>query len=52
MKPKKNERMEVYYERLLKLANNLQHKATNNFLTIVFKFGLQPYLRVATCIKK
>jgi hypothetical protein len=48
MKQEKNERVEVYYERLLKLANNLQHKTTDNFLTIIFRFGLQPYLRVAT----
>jgi hypothetical protein len=47
MKHEKNERVEVYYERLLKLANSLQHKATNNFLTTIFIFGLQPYLRVA-----
>jgi len=38
--------MEVYYERLLNLANNLQHKTTNSFLTIIFRFGLQPYLQV------
>jgi hypothetical protein len=47
MKQKKNERVKVYYERLLKSANSLQHKTTNNLLTIVFRFGLQPYLRVA-----
>jgi hypothetical protein len=47
MKHEKNEIMEVYYERLLKLANNLQRKITNNFLIIVFKFQLQPYLCVA-----
>jgi hypothetical protein len=47
MKHEKNERVEIYYERLLKLDNSLQHKMINNFLTIVFKFGLQPYLRVA-----
>jgi hypothetical protein len=52
MKQEKNERMEVYYERLLKLGNNLQHKATNNFLTIIFRFGLQPYLHVATTSMK
>jgi hypothetical protein len=40
--------MEVYYERLLKLANSFQHMTTYNFLTSVFKFGLQPYLHVAT----
>ncbi len=48
MKQEKNEKVEVYYERLLKLANNLQHKTTNNFLTIIFIFGLQQYLNVAT----
>ncbi len=48
MKQEKNERVEVYYDKLLKLANGLQHKTTNSFLTIVFKFGLQPYLCVAT----
>ncbi len=52
MKHENNERMEVYYERLLKLANNLQHKITHSFLTIVFKSGLQPYLRVTTTSKK
>ncbi len=45
-------RVEVYYEILLKLANSLQHKTTNSFLTTVFKFGLQPYLRVAIASMK
>jgi hypothetical protein len=48
MKQENNERMEVYYERLLKLSNIFQHMTTNSFLTTIFKFGLQPYLRVAT----
>jgi len=48
MKHEKNERMEVYYERLLKLANNLQYKTTYSFLTTIFKSGLQLYLRVTT----
>jgi hypothetical protein len=48
MKHKKNEREEVYYEKLLKLANSLQHKTTYNFLTIIFKSKSQPYLHVAT----
>jgi hypothetical protein len=53
MKHEKNERMEIYYERLLKLANSLQHKIIDNFLTIYFRFGLQPYMRVAiACMKK
>jgi hypothetical protein len=38
--------MEVYYERLLKLANSLQHKTIDNLLTTVFRTRLQPYLRV------
>jgi hypothetical protein len=46
MKHEKNESVEVYYERLLKLANNLQHKTTYSFKTIVFRSRLQPYLHV------
>jgi len=53
MKQKKNERMEVYYEILLKLANSFQHMTIDSFLTTIFKFGLQPHLHVATtCMKK
>jgi hypothetical protein len=37
--------VEVYYECLLKLTNYLKVRATNVFLTIVFKAGLLPYLR-------
>jgi hypothetical protein len=48
MKHEKDERVEVYYEKLLKLANSLQHKTTYNFLTIIFRSRVQPYLRVAT----
>jgi hypothetical protein len=48
MKHEKNEKVEVYYERLLKLANSLQHTTIDSFLTIILKFGLQPYLHVAT----
>jgi hypothetical protein len=44
--------MEVYYERLLKLANSLQHKTIDSFLTIVLRFGLQPYLCVAIASMK
>ncbi len=44
MKQEKNERVEVYYERLLKLANSLQHMTINNLFNIVFRDGLQPYL--------
>jgi hypothetical protein len=48
MKQEKNERLEVYYERLLKLTNSLQHRTINSFLTIIFRYGLQPYLHAAT----
>jgi hypothetical protein len=41
-------KVEVYYKRILKLANCLQHKANDNLLTIFFKVGLVPYLRVVT----
>ncbi len=40
LKRKSIERVEVYYERLLKLTNSLQMLTINNFLTIVFQFGL------------
>ncbi len=48
MKHDKNERVEVYYERLLKLANNLKHKTINSFIIIIFKIRLQPNLCVTT----
>jgi hypothetical protein len=48
MKHEKTDRVEVYYEILLKLANSLQHKITYSFLTIVFKYGLQLHLLIAT----
>ncbi len=41
------EHVEVYYERLLKLANCLQVKTIDVFLTIVFRVGLLPYLGLA-----
>jgi hypothetical protein len=44
--------VEVYYEKLLKLATNLQHRTIDSFLTIAFIFGLQPYLHVATSSMK
>jgi hypothetical protein len=47
MKQEKNERVEAYYEKLLKLAKSLQHKITNSFLIIIFKYILQPYMCVA-----
>ncbi len=47
MKQEKNERVEVYYERL-KLTNSLQHVTINGFITIIFKSRLQPYTRITT----
>jgi len=44
MKQEKNERVEVYYERILKLTNNLQYMTINGFLTTIFRSRLQPYL--------
>jgi hypothetical protein len=52
MKQEKNEKVEVYYERLLKLANSLQHMTTNSFLTIIFISRLKPYMCVATISMK
>jgi hypothetical protein len=40
MKEEKNEKMEIYYERLLKLVNNLQHRTTNSFLITISRLGL------------
>jgi hypothetical protein len=48
MKQEKNEKVEVYHDRLLKLANSLQQKTTNSLFIIIVKYGLQPYLHVAT----
>ncbi len=46
MKQEKNERVEVYYEKILKLINSLQQKTIDSFLTIIFRSKLQPYLCV------
>jgi hypothetical protein len=43
-----SERIEVYYGRLLKLANNLQVKATDVFLIIIFIVYFHPYFILAT----
>jgi hypothetical protein len=52
MKQEKNEIVEVYCERLLKLANSFQHKTTYSFLTTIFKSKLQPYFHVTTSMKR
>jgi hypothetical protein len=46
MKQEEIERVEVYYERIQKLAYGLQVLTTNSFLTTVFRAGLQPYLKI------
>jgi hypothetical protein len=45
LQPQVGERVEVYYEHLLKLANCLQDKAIDVFLTTIFRKSLQPYLK-------
>jgi hypothetical protein len=42
-----NEKVEVYYEWILKLANYLQHKRDNGLLTTFFQVRLIPYLQIA-----
>ncbi len=38
--------MEAYYEQIPTLVHGLQVPTINNFLTIVFRVGLQSYLRI------
>jgi hypothetical protein len=40
------EKVKVYYERILKLVNYLQHKVDDSLLTIFFRAGLITYLKV------
>jgi hypothetical protein len=47
MKQEETEKVEVYYERIQKLAHGLQALTTNNFLTTMFRVGLQSYLKIA-----
>ncbi len=48
MKQEETERVEVYYERIQKLAHGLQVLTIYNFLTIAFKTCLQSYFIIAT----
>jgi hypothetical protein len=48
MKLEEIEKVEVYYEWIQKLAHGLQVPTAYNFITIVFRTGLQSYLRIAT----
>jgi hypothetical protein len=38
--------VEVYYERIQKLAHGLQILPKDSYLTIVFRAGLQSYLKI------
>jgi hypothetical protein len=40
--------VEVYYERIQKLAHGLQVLTIDNFLSTVFRASLQLYLKIAT----
>ncbi len=42
------EHVEVYYESMLKLANYLQLRTTDVFLTTIFKAGSLPYQKLTT----
>ncbi len=48
MKQEEIKRVEVYYERIQKLAHGLQLPTTYSFLTIMFRGGLQSYLKITT----
>ncbi len=48
MKQKKTEKVEVYYEWIQKLAHGLQVPTTYNFLSIMFRMGLQSYFIITT----
>jgi hypothetical protein len=48
MKQEAIERVEVYYEWMQKLAHGLQVPTIDSFLTIVFRVGLQSYLKITT----
>jgi hypothetical protein len=47
-----HEKLEVYYERIFKLAKNLQDKVKDNLLVTFFRASLQPYLCVAMALAK
>jgi hypothetical protein len=41
-----DEKLEVYYECILKLTNCLQHQVEDSLLITFFRGNLQPYLRI------
>jgi hypothetical protein len=46
-KQKETKKVDVYYEWIQKLVHGLQVLTIDNFLTTVFKAGLQSYLKIA-----
>jgi hypothetical protein len=52
MKQEETNKVEAYYERIQKLAHGLQIPTTNNFLTTMFRAGLQSYLKITTARMK
>ncbi len=43
-----DEKVEVCYKQIFKLANYLEHKVDDNLLTTFFLARLVPYLQIAT----
>jgi hypothetical protein len=43
-----DKKVEVYYERIFKLANCFQHKVDDILLTTFFQVGLVPYSQITT----
>ncbi len=48
MKQEETKRVEVYYKKIQKLGHGLQILTKDNFLTIVFKAGLQSCFKILT----
>jgi hypothetical protein len=52
MKQKDTKRGEIYYEKIQKLVHGLQVPTIDSFLIIVFRTGLQSYLKIANARMK
>jgi hypothetical protein len=48
VKQAETEKVEVYNEQIKMLAHGVQVPTIDNFLTIVFRAGLQSYFKIAT----
>ncbi len=48
IKQGKDEKVKIYYERMLKLTNNLQHWANYSLLISFFQIGLWSYIWITT----